>query len=262
MTVSISIVTPTLNAEKWLPACLANVAAQGYPYVEHIVVDGGSRDATAAIARSAPGVVLLDRPGSNQANAINQGFRAAHGDVLAWLNADDEYTPGALPRVGAQFGAQSDLDALYGDCDVVDSGTRLLWRERPGPYDFQRLLRRGNYLAQPAVFLHRRVFETLGYLDESLEYGMDFELWLRMRECQVKYVPEVLALYRWHPTSKTAVNQFGSWGELLRVVHRYGGGWTPALAWNFTRMLLTLGRERAQLVLGGAPARQWMRVPR
>src|SRR5262249_13349320 len=120
MSASISIVTPTLNAARWLPACLASLEAQGYPAMEHIGVDGGSHDATREIARTSSGVVLLERPGSNQANAINQGFRAASGDILAWLNADDEYTPGALERVGALFESRPDLDAVYGDCDVVD----------------------------------------------------------------------------------------------------------------------------------------------
>jgi glycosyltransferase involved in cell wall biosynthesis len=262
MSLGISIVTPTLNAAKWLPACLANIHAQGYPGTEHIVVDGGSRDATLELAAHAPGVLVLERPGTNQAQAINEGFRAAQGDVLAWLNADDEYTPDTLRLVAAHFEGRPTLDALYGDCDVIDSGTRVLWRERPGPYDFDRLLRRGNYLPQPAVFVHRRLFERTGYLDESFECGMDYELWLRLRDCQVEYVPQVLALYRWYPTSKTAINQFGCWRELLRIVRRYGGGWTPTLAWKFTRMLLTLGRERTQLALKGAPAREWLRVPR
>jgi glycosyltransferase involved in cell wall biosynthesis len=262
MTVRISIVTPTLNAEKWLPTCLASVAAQGYPDVEHIVVDGGSHDATLELAYSAPGVAVLERPGSNQAKAINEGFRASSGHILAWLNADDEYTLGALNEVGARFEVRPDLDVLYGDCDVIDAGTRMLWRERPGPYDFERLLRRGNYLAQPAVFLHRRVFERSGYLDESFECGMDLELWLRLRDFRVEYLPQVLARYRWYMTSKTAVNQMGCWRELLRAVRRYGGGWTPALVCKFARMLFTLGRKRAEFALSGAPARDWIRVPR
>jgi glycosyltransferase involved in cell wall biosynthesis len=262
MTIGLSIVTPTLNAARWLPACLANVAEQGYESVEHIIVDGGSRDATLELAQTVSGVLVLDRPGTNQAQAINEGFRAARGDVLAWLNADDEYTPDTLRLVAQHFAARPELDALYGDCDVIDSGTRLLWRERPGPYDFQRLLRSGNYLAQPAVFVHRRVFERSGYLDESFECGMDLELWLRLKDCHVEYVPRVLARYRWYASSKTAINQFGCWRELLRLVRRHGGGWTPQLAWKFARMLLTLVRERAQLALKGAPTREWLRVPR
>jgi glycosyltransferase involved in cell wall biosynthesis len=241
---SISIVTPTLNAAVYLRGCLESVRAQNCSDVEHIVVDGGSTDRTAEIAQAASGVVYVEDRGSNQTQAINRGFRAAQGDVLAWLNADDEYPPGTLHTVRERFNADPLLDVLYGDCDVVDVNDRALWRETPGLYDFMRLLRRGNYIAQPAVFIHHRVLERLGYLDESFECGMDYEFWLRVREARIEYVPRVLAHFRWHPNSKSARNQFTCWREVLRAARRYGGGWTPALAWSYARMLLTLGRQR------------------
>jgi putative peptidoglycan lipid II flippase len=244
-TVSISIITPTLNAARFLEGCLSSVRAQRYARIEHIVVDGGSTDGTADMARAAPGVVYIEARGSNQSRAINDGLRAARGDVLAWLNADDEYAPGTLHVVQERFAADPTLDVLYGDCDVLDIKYRALWRETPGPYDFTRLLRGGNYIAQPAVFVHRRVFERLGYLDESFECGMDYEFWLRARHAHIEYVPRVLAIFRWHQNSKTARNQFMCWRELLRAARLYGGGWTPALAWSYSRMLVTVGRQRA-----------------
>lgn len=240
-----SIVTPTLNAAAYVRGCLDSVRAQDYPYVEHLVVDGGSTDSTGEIARSSAQVVYLEMRGANQSQAINHGLRLAVGDVLAWLNADDEYPPGVLRAVAERFSAEPSLDVVYGDCEVLDFSNRHLWREIPGRYDFKRLLRNGNYIAQPAVFVHRRVFERLGYLDESFEYGMDYEFWLRLRGSRVCYVPRVLAIYRWHPSSKTALNQFRGWRELLRAARLYGGGWTPALVWSFSRMVLTLGRQRA-----------------
>ncbi|MDQ3808872.1 MAG: glycosyltransferase [Chloroflexota bacterium] len=241
MTPRISVVTPTLNAARFLPSCLASLRAQRYPMLEHIVVDGGSTDGTRELARD---VVWLSAPGSNQAQAINTGLRLARGEVVAWLNADDAYTVGALALVAACFAADPDLEVLYGDCDVVDERGRLLWQERPGPYDFERLLRRGNYLAQPAVFLRRRLLDRVGYLDESFEYGMDYELWLRLDGCRVQYVPRVLAMFCWRPGSKTARGQLGNWRELLRAARRHGGGWTLPLAWSFSRMLVTLARVR------------------
>ncbi len=241
----ISIVTPTLNAAAFLPGCLNSVRAQDGADVEHLVVDGGSTDGTADIARAASGVVYIGAPGSNQSQAINTGLRAARGDVLAWLNADDAYPRGTLECVRDRFAADQSLEVLYGDCDFMDADHRRLWRETPGPYDFTRLLHRGNYIAQPAVFVHRRVFERVGYLDESFECAMDYEFWLRMRDARIDYIPRVLATFRWHSKSKTARNQFPCWRELLRAARLYGGGWTPALAWSYSRMLVTLGRQRA-----------------
>lgn len=241
---TVSIVTPTLNAERYLRTCLASVRAQDVPSLEHLIVDGGSSDATAAIASDVGGVTWLDRPGLNQATALNEGLRRAAGDVVAWLNADDAYPPGAVKFVVEQFAQDPALDVLFGDCDVVGAQDQYLWRITPGRYDFRRLLRRGNYLAQPAVFLRSRVFEQVGLLDPSLEYGMDYDLWLRLRGLRVRYVPRVLATFRWHPTSKSATSQLAAWREIPIVVRRYGGRWTPELAWAYFRCRLTLARTR------------------
>jgi glycosyltransferase involved in cell wall biosynthesis len=238
-----SIVTPTLNAERYLAECLDSVQAQALPELEHLVVDGGSVDATAAIARARPNVCWVDLPGSNQSAAINYGLRHARHDIVAWLNADDTYRPGALAAVAGCFAEDPELDAVFGDCDGVDPRGRLLWRIRPGEYDFRRLLRRGNYLAQPAAFFHRRLFERVGYLDEELEFGMDFEFWLRLRGCRVRYLPRTLATFRWHDRSKCATNPAGEWRDDMMIIRRYGGGWTPELAWSFTRCLITLGKD-------------------
>jgi glycosyltransferase involved in cell wall biosynthesis len=240
----ISVVTPTLNAERYLPECLASLRAQGDTRLEHLVVDGGSTDRTLDIVRQHGPSLCLARPGLNQAAAINEGLRAATGEVVAWLNADDAYAPGALPLVADRFACDPALDALIGDCAVVDPAGAALWYERPGAYDFQRLLRRGNYLAQPAVFLRRRVLDSTGLLDESLEYAMDYDLWLRLRHHRVGYLPTILATFRWHPGSKTARNTLGNWRENLRIVRRYGGGWTPALAWSCGRAMLSLAKRR------------------
>jgi glycosyltransferase involved in cell wall biosynthesis len=244
---AVSIVTPTLNAERYIAECLSSVRAQHYASLEHLVVDGGSTDRTPEIVLQS-GAAWLSRPGLRQAAAINAGLRIARGDLVAWLNADDLYMPGSLERVVREFSTDQYLDVLYGDCDVIGSRGEWLWRERPGPYDFGRLLRGGNSVAQPAVFLRKRVFERLGYLDESLDYGMDYEMWLRMRGTPVKYVPNVLAAFRWHGASKTASNSSASWQELLAIVRRYGGGWTPQLVWAFARARVT--QVRRSLVNG------------
>lgn len=251
-TVTVTVVTPTLDAEPYVAECLASVRAQRAAGVdvEHLVVDGGSRDATERLCREA-GATWLVQSGRGQAGAINEGFRAARGEVLAWLNADDLYVGGALARVAHVLAAEPAVDVVVGDCEVVGADGAHLWWERPGAYDFRRLLGSGNYLAQPAVFLRRRVFEHVGYLDETLHYAMDYDLWLRLRDRSVRYVPEPLARFRWHAGSKSANGPLGAWRENLRVIQRHGGGWTPRLAWSFGRCLVSVLRDQA----AGARAR-------
>ncbi len=249
---TLSVVTPTLNAERYIRDCLASIHEQNVAGLQHLVVDGGSTDATESIARQVPNVTFVSRPGWNQSRSINAGFRQAHGDVVAWLNADDSYVHDALPLVLAQFARDPALEAVCGDCEVIGPEKEHFWWERPGPYDFRRLLRRGNYLAQPAVFLRRRTLEQIGYLDESLEQGMDYDLWMRLRGHKVMYLPTPLAQYRWHAESKTATSQLLAWREIILITRRYGGGWTPFLAWAYLRCLITMLRVRIAARLGGA----------
>lgn len=155
--------------------------------------------------------------------------------MVAWLNADDLYRPGALRFVADTFGAQADLDVLVGDCDMIDEQDRVLRRLSPRPYDFKRLLRYGNDIAQPAVFIRHPALKAVGYIDESLNFGMDYDLWLRLRHHHITRTSRVLAAFRWHPSSKTASNQAGNWHELLRIVRRYGGGWTMPLVVAYVR---------------------------
>ena len=250
--VVVSIVTPTLDAERYLESCLASVAEQQIVELEHIVVDGGSTDRTLEIASRYQHVEVLRRDRTNQSEAINAGLRHARGEVVTWLNADDAYVPGALAFVVETLQQHPGIDVLYGDCQVIGPEGERLWWERPGPYDFRKLLRDGNYLAQPSLFLRRRVFERIGYLDESLEYGMDFDLWLRLRGLRVEYTPRTLACFRWHPDSKSCGSPLENWHALMHILRKHGGGWTPRLAWAFARCLISTGRIRLGASMTGS----------
>src|SRR5205807_3996370 len=140
VSLSVSVVTPTLNADRYLPERLASLRAQGETPIEHLVVDGGSTDRTLDLVRANGVSVCVERPGLNQSAAINAGLRAATGEVVAWLNADDAYAAGALPRVVDHFATDPGLDALIGDCAVIGPSGESLWCQRPGQYDFDRLL--------------------------------------------------------------------------------------------------------------------------
>ncbi|GAC1313631.1 MAG: hypothetical protein NVSMB2_01840 [Chloroflexota bacterium] len=239
----ISIVTPTLNAERYIDDCLQSIWSQAGCDLEHIVVDGGSSDGTETHVRLTRSH-WRSRPGLGQSAAINAGFQESTGDVIAWLNADDLYRPGALNLIAENFDLDESIDAIIGDCDMIDSDGRVLQILRPGQYDPRRLLSAGNYVPQPAVFVRRTVIECVGGLDESLEYGMDYDLWLRLRACRVVYLPRVLAAFRWHASSKTANNLDGNWRELLIIVRRYGGGWTVPLLRRYLRARLTAASQR------------------
>lgn len=205
----VSIVTPTYNMAERLPRCVASVAGQSYSEVEHVVVDGASTDGTIDYLRSQTALRWVSEPDCGQSNAINKGFAMATGEILTWLNADDELVPEAAELAAEAFRADPSLGLVYGDIELVSARKRLVVRP-PTSIDVDAF-RRGNVISQPGTFFTRRALDTAGGIDETFNLVMDFELWLRMMDAGVRarYVPRVLARFEVHEASKT-----GSQGTL------------------------------------------------
>lgn len=200
---TVSIITPSFNQARFLPATLRSVRDQDYRPIEHLVVDGGSTDGTLDILQNAPGIRYLSEPDRGQADALNKGFRLATGDILAWLNADDTMNPdcvrlavAALDRTGA--------DLVYGDVALVDERGRFLRWSRGIPFDYRVLLYGISYINQQTAFFRRSLLEKAGPLRAEFDNSFDFELWLRMaRHGRFVYVPELRAQIRKHPAAKS-----------------------------------------------------------
>jgi glycosyltransferase involved in cell wall biosynthesis len=161
----------------------------------------------------------MSEPGTGQSAAINHGWRHTSGEVIAWINSDDVYTPGALLRVGEYFQLHPEVDIIYGECDMIDDAGRFLKVYDTRSFDFVELVRSTiNFIPQPATFLRRRVIEKSGLLDESLSYVMDFDYWLRAGLYhQVEYLPAKLAALRLHASAKS-IAQLGRFAvELVQV---------------------------------------------
>lgn len=219
----ISIVTPTLNQAEFIRATIDSVLEQGYPALDYSVRDGGSTDGTLEILRSyGTRLKWVSAPDGGQSAAINAGWRDSSGEIMAYLNSDDLYTPGALLRVGEFFAAHPEIDLLYGDCDEIDAAGKVTGAYPARAYDYLRLVRDAvNFIPQPAVFFRRRVWEAIGALDESLHYVMDFDYWLRAGvHFRAAYLPERLAALRLHAGAKSVAQVSGFGAELERVYRR------------------------------------------
>ncbi|HZT17832.1 MAG TPA: glycosyltransferase [Dongiaceae bacterium] len=212
----ISIVTPSLNQGCFIEETILSVLNQGYPAVEHIVVDGGSTDETPAVlARYRDRLAwAVSEPDRGQGHAINKGFERATGDILAWLNADDMLAPGALAAL-ALGQAESGADLVAGICVLHEEGRPLrrhLTACADGPLPLEELLDlegcwlAGEFFYQPEVFFSRGLWQKAGgRVDEQLHYSMDYELWLRFAEAGgvLHGIGVPLAWYRVHPEQKT-----------------------------------------------------------
>ncbi len=220
----ISVITPSFNQAAYIRAAIDSVLSQNYPALEYLVIDGGSTDGSLDILRQYEGSLnWLSEPDEGQAQAINKGFKKASGEIVAWLNSDDIYLPGALPRVADFFSRQPDIDLVYGDYYVIDSQGTVLLKKKEIPFDYRILLYGLDYIGQPATFFRRRVLERIGYLDERLHYGLDWEYWLRLasRGGKLALLPSYLAAIRWQPAAKTLVAPPGLAAENQAIRDRY-----------------------------------------
>lgn len=225
----ITVVVPSRDQGAFLEAALRSVIDQGYPNLELIAVDGGSRDQSAAILeRYAEHFAWwCSEPDRGQAHAVNKGFRRASGEILGWLNSDDLLLPGSLARIGRAFQdpvarGQPAPDAVTGlRREVNENGTlgAPWFRDLPTPAH----LRRYCCLAQETVYFHRRVYEQLGGLDESMGFALDYEYWLRMIAHGYRFtsLPAFLGGCRDHPRTKRATAVDIRDRDIARLLERH-----------------------------------------
>jgi glycosyltransferase involved in cell wall biosynthesis len=199
----VSIVTPALNPGARLKSCIGSVAAQTYGRIEHVVIDGGSTDGTIDVLQGTPGLKWISEPDSGQASAINKGFRMAKGAVMGWLNADDVLTPQAVEWVIHEFEKDPRVGWVYGNVEIVRFGRREL--ARPSDVSKPMSWAARNLAHQPGSFHTDWALKKVGYVDESFHFMMDFDLWLRMLDADVRpaYVRRTLAVFEVHDDSKS-----------------------------------------------------------
>jgi GT2 family glycosyltransferase len=218
----VTVVTPSFNQASFIEETIRSVLLQDYPRVEYFIFDGGSTDGSVDIIKKyEPWLAGWgSEPDKGQADAINKGFRRASGEVLAWLNSDDLYTPGALAIGAAIFERCPEIDFIYSDWDVLEEPSGTLRREHKGELDLRRLLTKGLRVSQPTVFLRRSLLDRIGLLDESLHLALDYHLSLRaFAHGRTLYVQDaVLARGRTHPLTKSSVQRVEFPREFLRAV--------------------------------------------
>jgi glycosyltransferase involved in cell wall biosynthesis len=235
----VSIVTPSLNQGRYIRATVESVLNQDYPHIDYVVMDGGSTDETLGVLRQyGPRLRWQSAPDGGQAAAINMGWRRGIGSVLAYLNSDDTYLPGAVARAVDHLGRHPEAGGVYGEGYHVDEEGRVLERYPTEPFNGRRLAET-CFICQPAVFLRREVVERVGYLDESLQYCMDYDLWIRAsRAAPLAHLPEYLATTRLHAETKTLGQRARVHGEILRVVRHHFGAVPPSWVYAYAHAVL------------------------
>lgn len=213
----ISIITVCFNSAATIVETLRSVTRQIYPNVEHIIIDGGSRDDTVSLAKSLirSNGIILSESDKGIYDAMNKGLRLATGDVIGFLNADDMYTDNDVLNRVVRMMEHDNLDALYGDVEFFKSETpeKAHRRYRSNRFRPDRI-GWGWMPAHPTLFLRRRVFEEFGCFRDNYNIAGDFELIARIFKSNTLaycYVPEVLVRMRIGGVST------GGWRNTLRL---------------------------------------------
>jgi glycosyltransferase involved in cell wall biosynthesis len=237
---SFTIVTPCLNGAASLAATLESVRDQGYSgEVEHVVVDGGSTDATLGILLSAPDVRYISEPDRGLSDAVNKGIRMARNDVVGWLNADDIYLPGALAHVAEAMAAHPDTLWATGPCRIIGADGEEIRTAVTRYKDFflrrysYRLHLVQNFVSCPSTFVRREAFDRVGLLEERFKYSMDYDLWLRLGRIGPPLVLDApLAAFRMAEGSLSMTGFERQFAEHTQNAREHGEGHPVAVAAN------------------------------
>lgn len=202
----ISVVTVCFNHARFIRDCLRSVLEQGYPDLEYIVIDGGSTDGSREIIEEYADRLhyWVSEPDGGQTDAIAKGFAHATGDVMCWINSDDQLEPGSLQAVADFFRHHPKADVVTGDhIKMREDGTPIkLHRDLP----FNRFLwfRTYNYAAQTSTFWKRSLYEKVGGMDRQFNVGMDTDLFARFAEEARWYKTRgIWSRFRLHKDQKT-----------------------------------------------------------
>jgi len=198
----ISIVTVAYNSAATLGDTLRSVATQTYPHIEHILIDGGSTDGTAAVVKQYGGHLsrYLSEPDRGIYDAMNKGLALATGHIVGFLNSDDMFAqPGSVAEISTGFDTPN-VDAVYGDIVMVDPVDLQLVRRywRPGAFK-DGACARGWMAPHPTLYIRREILMSAGGFNPEYSLAADFDLELRLFECmkvRANYIPSTLVRMR------------------------------------------------------------------
>lgn len=223
----ISIVTPSYNQGAYLEKTIRSILLQGYPNLEYIIIDGGSTDQSVDIIRKyEPWIDFwVSEKDRGQSHAINKGLSKTSGELLGWLNSDDWFTEGALFKSGLAYLEDPTVGAVYGQGHITDESGEIIYTPKLASVTKHNLFGWcfGNDFMQPSCLFTRKAWIECGEIDESLNFVLDVEFWIRIAEkFPFKKIPDVLSVSLSHPLAKTTSMRGRSHAELALICMRYG----------------------------------------
>jgi glycosyltransferase involved in cell wall biosynthesis len=240
----ISIITPSYNQKSFLAQTIESVIGQkGDFFLDYIIVDGESDDGSIEIIKHYARLLdekkwdircrdiryrWISEKDHGQSDALMKGFLLAEGEILAWLNSDDLYLPGTLQTIAVFFRENHATTLLYGDSLYCDTEGEVIGRYPTESFEFEKLAY-FNFICQPSTFFRKEAFKSVGGLDDTLCYAMDYDLFVRIgKQFPCCYLPHIFSKYRLHESSKTmcAEDLYENHEEVLLLAMKHFG-WAP-----------------------------------
>ncbi|MHB9139173.1 MAG: glycosyltransferase family 2 protein [Victivallaceae bacterium] len=228
----ITVITPSFNQGQFLEQTIKSVLEQDYPNLEYIIMDGGSSDNSVEIIKKYERYLTYwqSQPDGGQSAAINAGFQRATGEILCWLNSDDQFSPGTLKTVGQYFYDHPECEWVSGNLEFRDltDGKTFIRQARPN-LDWRIVNfwvyghENGAFCPQPSTFWRKSLWERAGgYVREDCPNTMDYELWLRFCGLSgLKILPQVLAVAVMHEECKSIKNLASQRLETMREAFKF-----------------------------------------
>jgi glycosyltransferase involved in cell wall biosynthesis len=227
--VRIGVVTPTLNAARYLERTLESIwgrPSSSYE-IDHVIVDGGSTDGTLEIASRYPSRAVVAEDDKGMYDAVNRGFAMVSGDIVGYINADDEIAPGGLDLITRAFASRPDAQWLCGRVEYIDEAGRVLGRLMPVRMSLRSYLGIGwSCIPQQTVWARRAFYDMVGPFDTAYRNCGDYDWYARaLRRQHPLMLPEVLGRFRLHAGSIS--HDLEAMDRESRTVRERNGGSSP-----------------------------------